>query len=241
MSFAPRARERESAAPCARERAREREGERSGEEEARDWTEGEPAGLCLLALSSRGSVFSLFSFFFFFFVFSSSSPLEDGLSAESFWFLSFLTDVHVMSFLLSFVLSFFPSFSSYTDKARELVFNLKKNRTLAASVMLGNVTGAEVVSMSSQELATSEALEKTAKMLEEANNERRLDFAEYNSDKIDEFLGIEAKTAANSLFTCIRCRSVKTSSTQKQTRSADEPMTITVTCHACGKRWRAGE
>ena len=37
---------------------------------------------------------------------------------------------------------------------------------------------------------------------------------------------------------CGKCKSWRTSYYQLQTRSADEPMTTFVTCHACEKRWR---
>lgn len=37
---------------------------------------------------------------------------------------------------------------------------------------------------------------------------------------------------------CVRCGSKKTFSIQKQTRSADEPMTTFCTCAICGKKWR---
>jgi len=36
------------------------------------------------------------------------------------------------------------------------------------------------------------------------------------------------------MFKCVKCKSWKTSYVEKQTRSADEPMTIFVTCHFCG-------
>ncbi len=39
-------------------------------------------------------------------------------------------------------------------------------------------------------------------------------------------------------FKCRRCGSDKTQYQQKQTRSADEPMTVFIECMACGKRWR---
>lgn len=40
-------------------------------------------------------------------------------------------------------------------------------------------------------------------------------------------------------FKCKRCGSVETISAEKQTRSADEPMSIKVTCIACGLNWKA--
>lgn len=40
------------------------------------------------------------------------------------------------------------------------------------------------------------------------------------------------------LFKCGKCKSVKTTYYQMQTRSADEPMTTYVTCKNCGNRWK---
>jgi DNA-directed RNA polymerase subunit M/transcription elongation factor TFIIS len=39
------------------------------------------------------------------------------------------------------------------------------------------------------------------------------------------------------IFACRRCKSFDVDTEQKQTRSADEPMTIFCTCNACGKRF----
>jgi transcription elongation factor S-II len=44
--------------------------------------------------------------------------------------------------------------------------------------------------------------------------------------------------AMTDTFTCRKCRSKKCSFYQLQTRSADEPMTIFVTCLDCGIRWK---
>ena len=40
------------------------------------------------------------------------------------------------------------------------------------------------------------------------------------------------------LFECPKCHSDKTTHTEKQTRSADEPMTVFIQCLACGARSR---
>jgi len=39
-------------------------------------------------------------------------------------------------------------------------------------------------------------------------------------------------------FKCGKCKSMKTTYYQMQTRSADEPMTTYVTCENCGNRWK---
>lgn len=55
-------------------------------------------------------------------------------------------------------------------------------------------------------------------------------------------LDIERARAAEKdyegLFKCGRCKSLKTTYYQMQTRSADEPMTTYVTCKNCGNRWK---
>jgi DNA-directed RNA polymerase subunit M/transcription elongation factor TFIIS len=40
------------------------------------------------------------------------------------------------------------------------------------------------------------------------------------------------------LFKCGKCKGVKTTYYQMQTRSADEPMTSFITCTTCGNRWK---
>ena len=45
-------------------------------------------------------------------------------------------------------------------------------------------------------------------------------------------------SAAESLIKCKFCQKHSVSYTQKQTRSADEPMTLFYVCSACERRWR---
>jgi transcription elongation factor S-II len=45
--------------------------------------------------------------------------------------------------------------------------------------------------------------------------------------------------ACTDTFTCRKCKSKKCSYYQMQTRSADEPMTIFISCLECGARWRS--
>lgn len=41
------------------------------------------------------------------------------------------------------------------------------------------------------------------------------------------------------LFRCAKCREYKTTYYEMQTRSADEPMTVFVTCHICDITWKS--
>lgn len=60
-----------------------------------------------------------------------------------------------------------------------------------------------------------------------------------HNDLIREFGdGTEKEQYKEGMFKCKRCGSKKTTHTQRQTRSADEPMTTFVNCNNCGNRWR---
>jgi transcription elongation factor S-II len=128
--------------------------------------------------------------------------------------------------------------SEYASKARSLCFNIKKNIPLACQIILGQIHAEGLVNMSSEELASDEQREQMAKRAKDITDAKRLDWDRANEDKINTMCGITGDLLRASLFTCSRCKSIKTTSTQKQTRSADEPMTVFVLCLNCGKRWR---
>ena len=46
------------------------------------------------------------------------------------------------------------------------------------------------------------------------------------------------KLAVDSIYTCGKCKNNKVEYYQKQTRSADEPMSVFVSCLICNNRWR---
>ena len=45
--------------------------------------------------------------------------------------------------------------------------------------------------------------------------------------------------ASTNMYTCRKCKSTRCTYYEMQTRSADEPATIFVTCLDCGKHWRS--
>lgn len=126
----------------------------------------------------------------------------------------------------------------YTDKARSLCFNMKKNSQLRSNLLMGSIAADELVKMSSEELATSEKTHARNAEVDKLRESRLLDWDTKNESKINDMCGIKGDLLQASLFTCGRCKSIKTTSTQKQTRSADEPMTVFVLCLDCGKRWK---
>ncbi|KAL3940645.1 MAG: hypothetical protein SGBAC_004852 [Bacillariaceae sp.] len=126
----------------------------------------------------------------------------------------------------------------YSSVARSLCFNIKKNVPLACQILLGQIPAKDLVRMNSEDLACAEQRAAMAKSAKKVNDAKRLDWDRANEDKINDMCGIKGDLLTASLFTCGRCKSVKTTSTQKQTRSADEPMTVFVLCLNCGNRWK---
>ena len=128
--------------------------------------------------------------------------------------------------------------SAYMDKARSLCFNLKKNSSIREQVLMGITSAESLVTMPSEQLAPPEKQREREASVKKLNDSRRLDWDKANEDKINKMCGIKGDLLKASLFTCGRCKSTKTTSTQRQTRSADEPMTVFVLCMNCGKRWK---
>lgn len=127
---------------------------------------------------------------------------------------------------------------TYKEKARSLMFNLKRNEQLRNNLLNGDVEPSDLMKMSPEQLATTEKQAEREKLEKDIQDSRRLDWEQANEDKINDLCGITGDLLNASLFTCGRCKSIKTTSTQKQTRSADEPMTVFVFCINCGNRWK---
>mmetsp|Transcript_16821 Transcript_16821/g.38559 ORF Transcript_16821/g.38559 Transcript_16821/m.38559 type:complete len:327 (-) Transcript_16821:1280-2260(-) len=126
----------------------------------------------------------------------------------------------------------------YLQKARSLCFNLKKNTSLTSQLILGQLSGKELVGLTPEQLVSAEKRKEIEARKKNLMDSNLLDWEAQNEDKINEMCGIKGDLLQASLFTCGRCKSTKTTSTQKQTRSADEPMTVFVLCLNCNNRWK---
>lgn len=161
--------------------------------------------------------------------------VKQGINADA---LERLTVERASEIEMAIQTKFMGQKQEYVGKARSLCFNLKKNTSLTSQLILGQVSSKELVEMSSEQLISTEKqkeLEERKNKLMDAN---MLDWEAQNEDKINEMCGIKGELLQASLFTCGRCKSTKTTSTQKQTRSADEPMTVFVLCLNCNNRWK---
>lgn len=121
---------------------------------------------------------------------------------------------------------------NYKAKLRSLVYNLSKNAELCTQIVTGCVDAASVPLLNPRELA-SEADRRRIELNERQSMEaRQADWEDENYDKMHKQLGISSK----SLYRCKHCGSYRTNHIQKQTRAADEPMTVFLYCIDCKKR-----
>ena len=115
-----------------------------------------------------------------------------------------------------------PHFAQiYIDRFRSIYHNLK-NVELLQQIKNNEITVQSVAFMTHQEM-------KPAQWSTLINQKIKRDAAKYT-------MNIEAST---DMFTCKKCKSKKCTYYELQTRSADEPATIFVTCLDCGKHWKS--
>jgi len=108
----------------------------------------------------------------------------------------------------------------YTDRLRTIYQNLK-TPVLLHAIQSGEIAPQTLAFMTHQEMNP----ERWAPLILQKT---KRDASKFNTN-------IEAST---DMFTCKKCRSKKCTYYELQTRSADEPATIFVTCLDCGKHWR---
>lgn len=114
----------------------------------------------------------------------------------------------------------------YINKIRNLYTNLVKNNYVKNTRLLQRVIKREFTPKQLVEMTPQELLPENWKALIDEK---------YRRDKI---LYETKKEAMTDQFKCGKCHSRETCYFEMQTRSADEPMTIFITCLNCGKRWK---
>ena len=107
----------------------------------------------------------------------------------------------------------------YLDHLRSIMANLKGD--ILQQIKDGNVKPHIVAFMTHQELLPN----KWAIMID-AKSKRDKNRFETNI------------SAATDTFTCRKCKGNQCTYYQMQTRSADEPMTVYISCCICGNRWK---
>ena len=114
-----------------------------------------------------------------------------------------------------------PLFSQlYIDRLRTIFINLKKDE-LMSQLKNKDITPMTLAFMTHQEMDPQHW-----RVLIEQKSTR--DASKYVNN-------IQAST---DMFTCRKCKSKKCTYYELQTRSADEPTTVFITCLNCGKNWK---
>jgi transcription elongation factor S-II len=107
----------------------------------------------------------------------------------------------------------------YVNRLRSVMMNLSGN--ILEGIRTHAIVASDVAFMTHQELAP----ERWAALID-AKTKRDKNKFETNI------------AAATDIFTCRKCKQKQCTYYQMQTRSADEPMTVYVSCCLCGNRWK---
>jgi len=107
----------------------------------------------------------------------------------------------------------------YLDHLRSIMANLKGD--ILKQISDGSIKPHVVAFMTHQELCS----EKWATMIETK--------AKRDKNKFETNI-----SASTDVFTCRKCKGNQCTYYQMQTRSADEPMSVYISCILCGNRWK---
>lgn len=109
----------------------------------------------------------------------------------------------------------------YLDRVRSIYLNLS-NEKLISDLLNKEITPEILANMTHQEMNPEHWKDLIDK-------KRKRDANKYNNNA----------QASTDMFTCRKCKSKRCTYYELQTRSADEPATIFVTCLDCGKNWKS--
>jgi len=109
----------------------------------------------------------------------------------------------------------------YLDRLRTIINNLK-NPDILHQIQTAEIKPEILAFMTHQEM-------NPQRWTQLIQNKMKRDASKFD-------MNIEAST---DMFTCKKCKSKKCTYYELQTRSADEPATIFVTCLDCGKHWKS--
>ena len=116
----------------------------------------------------------------------------------------------------------------YTNRVLEILHNIKDkdNIEFREGIVKGDILPNDLATMDEVKMLNKEKRLELDKTIENKVNEARSDW-EKTHMKVE-----------SGVYKCRICGGNKTTQSEMQTRSADEPMTVFITCADCGNRWR---
>ena len=110
----------------------------------------------------------------------------------------------------------------YRDKMQQMIFNVRANKTLKSHM--------NIAFLSDSDMARGTVIED----IERERNEQSIRFQNMLQEKYE--LASRSGTSKTTMR-CRRCGGTDIFAEQKQTRGADEAMTVFCTCSRCSLRW----
>lgn len=120
----------------------------------------------------------------------------------------------------------------YTNQCRTIKFHLSKNKNICFDLLSGQLAAETLASYSANDFLSDDQKKADAQYRDFISDSAIADVEQLKM-KI-----LEKNTKGQGLLECPKCHSMHTNYYEKQTRSADEPMTVFGTCYDCGKHWR---
>lgn len=116
--------------------------------------------------------------------------------------------------------------SPYSNRVLEILHNIKENEEFRTKIVNGDIKSEELASMDVIKMITKEKQDQIVETKKNKVNSFQSDW-----DK-------KHRKVTNGVYKCRKCGGSKTTQQEMQTRSADEPMTIFITCLDCDNQWK---
>ena len=116
--------------------------------------------------------------------------------------------------------------SAYTNRVLEILHNLKTNEEFKEKIVSGKITPGDLANMDVIDMVDKNKRKEIDKAIENKVNSVRSDWEQKHAK------------VSSGVYKCRKCGCDKTRQYEMQTRSADEPMTLFITCVECGNSWK---
>lgn len=118
--------------------------------------------------------------------------------------------------------------TSYLNRVLEIMHNIKdeKNEEFRENIINGTIKPEDLCTMNSVDMLSKNRQKEIEKEIEKKVDEVRSDWQEKHGQ------------ITEGVYKCRQCGGRKTIQHEQQTRSADEPMTLFITCLNCKNTWK---